>query len=396
MSRVAQFPIGAGITLADLEGDLQPVLHQLRAAEPVSWLPALNAWLVTRRDLAIEVMRQAQLYTVDHPGFSTAQVVGPSMLSLDGDEHLHQRHPFEAPFRLKAVQTRFSQTIAQHVKGLLDGFVAKGHAELRRDFAGPLAVNTMISALGLEQVSVSEVLGWYDAIVDAVTRVTAGEPVSQAGRTAFAALRNTLLPALQRHPDASLLAAAAGMAQGLSEEQLVSNAVVLLFGGIETTEGMMANAFYFLLTNPDLLQQAQTNPTMLPAVVEESLRLEPAAAVVDRYAVRDVQLGAISIQAGELVRVSLTAANRDPLTFPNPDQFDPFRPNLRSHVTFAQGPHVCLGLHLARLEAHVALAGALAALPHLQLVATEAAMQAAQPRGLVFRKPQALHVVWTV
>ncbi|MCK6625392.1 MAG: cytochrome P450 [Anaerolineae bacterium] len=394
MSRLDRFPVGASLTLADLENDVHPVLHRLRAVEPISWLPALNAWLVTRRDLAVEVMRKPALFTVDHPGFSTAQVVGPGMLSLDGGEHLRHRGPFEAPFRQGAVQSRFSGVVAAHVAELLDGLAARGRAELRREFAGPLAVKTMITALGLDNTdaSVAAVLGWYDAIVDAVTRVTAGEPVNQAGRTAFAALKDSLLPALKRPPETSLLAAVASGAGGLSDDQIVSNAAVLLFGGIETTEGMIANALYFLLTQPDILNRVSRNSSLLPAVIEESLRLEPAAAVVDRYAVQDVRLGQAQIEVGELVQVSLAAANRDPAVFANPDTFDPFRPNLRSHVTFAQGPHVCLGLHLARLEAHVALAQLLARLPALQLELPEAA----PPRGLVFRKPPALRVSWLV
>lgn len=394
MSHNLTYPIGASLTLTDLEGDVHPALHKLRASEPVSWLPALNGWLVTKHDEAIAVMRNAKTYTVDHPGFSTAQVVGESMLSLDGVEHQRHRTPFEKPFRRRAVQTRFGQTIAGQVKQLIDSFWADGRAELRRDLAGPIAVKTMITALGLEDTSIVAVLGWYDTIVEAVTRVTAGEPVSPEGRAAFAALKGSLLPALRRQPESSLLAAASGLAEGLSDDQIVSNAAVLLFGGIETTEGMIANALYFLLTNPDLLSLVRAKPSLLPAVIEESLRLEPAAAVVDRYAVGDVQLGKASIKAGELVRVSLTGANRDPAVFDSPDRFDPLRANLRSHVTFAQGPHVCLGLHLARLEAHHTLEGVLTCLPNLQLEATDEAIAAAKPRGLVFRKPRAIQVTW--
>lgn len=387
-----QFPIGASVTLAELTGDLHPLLHRLRAAEPVSWLPAINGWLVTRHDLAVTVMRAATTFTVDHPGFSTARVVGQSMLSLDGAEHLSQRTPFERPFRRIAVTTRFCKPVAAYVQRLLAAFAAQGCAELRRDYAGPIAVQTMVTALGLTEAPVAAVLGWYDAIVDAVTRVTAGEAVSNEGRAAFEALRRQLLPALRRPPDSILLAAATGSEHDLSDEQIVANAVVLLFGGIETTEGMIANAFYYLLTNPHLLEAVRAQPALLPAVVEESLRMEPAASVVDRYAVQDVQLADASIRAGDLVRVSLAGANRDPNVFANPDRFDPLRPNLRTHVAFAQGPHVCLGLHLARLEACEALARAVASLPNLQL--TEATADQAAPRGLVFRKPDALHVTW--
>jgi cytochrome P450 len=394
MHATTRYPLGARVTLDELDGDPHPLLHQLRAHEPVSWLPALDAWLVTRRDDVIAVMRDAATYTVDHPGFSTAQVVGPSMLSLDGDAHQRHRRPFERPFRLNEVQARFQTAVAEHVAQQIDSFAANGGAELRRDFAGPVAVRTMITALGLEASTVATVLGWYDAIVDAVTRVTAGEAVSAEGRAAFAALHAHLLPALKREPATSLLAAASGAAHGLADDQIVSNAAVLLFGGIETTEGMIANALFFVLTNPPVRALLQTQPALLPAAIEESLRLEPAAAVLDRYATRNVRLGNADIGAGELVRVSLSAANRDPATFADPDAFDPTRPNLRAHVTFAQGPHVCLGLHLARLEAHTALEQLFARLPKLQLVATDDALRAARPRGLVFRKPQALHVIW--
>lgn len=390
MNKKSQFPLGAAVTLDDLTNDLHPVLHRLRAQEPVSWLPALQAWLVTQHDFACVVMRDAKTYTVDHPGFSTAQVVGSSMLSLDGEAHLRHRRPFEAPFRHKTIDNRLRQPVAQHIATLLDALVPNGAAELRRDFAGPVAVQTMMTVLGLADVDVTAVLGWYDAIVTAVTEVTAGQPVSVEGRAAFAALGEQLLPLLRREPESSLLAAASGAAHGLSDEEIVSNAAVLLFGGIETTEGMITNALYFLLSNPAWCERVRADLTLLPAVIEETLRLEPAAAVVDRYAVRNVRLGGAAIQAGELVRVSLSGANRDPQLFSQPDRFDPLRPNLDDHVTFAQGPHVCLGLHLARLEAQLAVAQVLTRLPNIQLQDTAAA----QPRGLVFRKPQALWVSW--
>src|SRR5262249_24097529 len=104
-----QFPVGAAVTLEQLGHDPHPVLARPRADEPVSWLPALRGWLVTRHDLAMAVMRDATTFTVDDPRFSTAQVVGPSMLSLDGEDHARHRVPFAAPFRPTAVKERFAQ-----------------------------------------------------------------------------------------------------------------------------------------------------------------------------------------------------------------------------------------------------------------------------------------------
>src|SRR2546423_14549067 len=92
------YPLGAAIALAELEDDPHPVLARLREREPVSWVPALGGWLVARRDLALEVMRDADTFTVDDPRFSTGRVVGPSMLTLDGDPHARHRQAFAGPF----------------------------------------------------------------------------------------------------------------------------------------------------------------------------------------------------------------------------------------------------------------------------------------------------------
>src|SRR5581483_9582654 len=95
------------ITLEQLELDPHPVLARLRERAPVTWIPALDAWLVTRRDAALHVMREAATFTVDDPRFSTGQVVGPSMLTRDGDEHARHRAPFADALRLAAVRERF-------------------------------------------------------------------------------------------------------------------------------------------------------------------------------------------------------------------------------------------------------------------------------------------------
>ena len=130
---------------------------------------------------------------------------------------------------------------------------------------------------------------------------------------------------------------------------------------------------------------------MLPNALEESLRLEPAAAVVDRYATCDVTLAGAEIRRGDLVIVSLAGANRDPDVFPEPNRYDVRRPNARRHLAFASGPHICLGMHLTRLEALATVTALLTRLPDLRLIPGSP-----PPRGLVFRKPAALTVEWTV
>jgi cytochrome P450 len=364
--RPERFPLGAAVTVGQLEGDPHALLARLRQHEPVSWLPAIGGWLVTRRDLALAAMRDPAAFTVQDPRFTTARVVGPSMLSLDGPEHDRHRAAFVAPLRLGAVRGRLADAVREEAALLLDVLEPAGEAELRRGYAGPLAAAVVTRSLGLSHADVDAVLGYYDAIVGAVDDLSAGRPARGEAAGAMAALAEAL------RLDAT---------GELEESEYVSNAAVMLFGGIETTEGMIANAVVHLLVHG-------RGDARLEDVVEESLRLEPAAAAIDRYATRDTVLGGAEIAAGDLVRISITAANRDPATFPEPDRFDPGRANARRHLAFAGGPHVCVGMHLARLEAHTALELLLERLPRLRLA------RPPEIRGLVFRKPPELRVEW--
>ena len=409
-ARRDMFPIGATVTMRDLGGELHPLLRRLRVSEPVSWLPVLGGWLVTRRDLALRVLRDARTFTVDDPRFSTARVIGPSMLSLDGGEHARHRDPFAEAFRLAGVQAGLEQFAEAEAARLVSGFAADGRAELRRDLAGPLAVAVVAEVLGLAETDPQVVLSWYDEIVGAVSalagssgqgagpRAGAGAlgpgagPAAGGGgggREAFEKLSASLQDVIAAGREGSLLAAAAG-AGGLCASEVVSNAAVLMFGGIETTEGMICNVVVHLLGEPSQLRDVLADPGLIANAVEESLRLEPAAAVVDRYATTDVPLGGAPVRRGDLISVSLAGAGRDPAFFPDQDRFDARRANARQNLAFAHGPHYCLGAHLARIEARAAAAALLRLLPGLRLDPA----QRAAPGGVVFRKPAALHVRW--
>ena len=383
------FPIGARVRLRQLAGDPHAVLARLRASEPVSWIRPLEGWLVTRHDLALTAVRDADAFTVDDPRFSTGQVIGPSMLSLDGEAHAQHRAPFSPPFKPRAVRARFAAPVTAEADALIDRLREQPGAELRRSFAGPLAARIVSDALGFDPAEDDSLLGWYDAIVAGVTEITAGERLPDSARNAFASLSGRLQAVIDDSGRYSLLAAASAAAT-LTQEEVISNAAVLLFGGIETTEGMICNAILALLSHPDALARVRADPALLERAIDESLRLEPAAAVVDRYATREIELGGARIAAGDLVRVSIAAANRDPTVFQDPDRFDLDRDNPRRHLAFAHGPHVCLGVHLARLEARTAIARLLETFPGIRLDRTRVEPVC----GLVFRKPRTLYALW--
>ena len=405
------------VTLAELETDPHPALARMRAAGPAVWVPALDAWLVTGYGAAVAVLRDARTFTVDDPRFSTAKVVGPSMLSLDGAEHARHRAPFNPAFRRGDVHARLAPFTQAEAGRLVSAIEPDGAAELRRTVAGPLAVAVMAEVLGLSRIDPARILAWYDGIVSAVQAEAAGVAgqseaagaAGPAGTAAFGELAASLHEVIARPGTTSLLAEAAGLrAQtavpeaaltgsalpeaALTEAEVISNAAVLMFGGIETTEGMIANALLHLLSAPAQLALVLTDPGLVPAAIEESLRLEPAAAVVDRYATAGTRLGEAWIHPGDQVTVSIAGANRDPAIFGDPDVFDLHRAHAGRQLAFAHGPHFCLGAHLARLEARVAVETVLARLPGLRLDPGHASA----PRGLVFRKPPDLRAQWDV
>ncbi len=359
----------------------------MHAERPVVALAGDGGWLVGSRAVAIDVMRDPATFTVDDPRFSTAQVVGPSMLSLDGAEHDRHRAPFTGPFGAAEVRARFARPVRAEARRLVGALAGSGEADLVREVAEPLAVWAMAEALGLPAGRAPEVVAWYGAIVHGVDAVTEGGAVPEAARQAVAELGEHVRKAVGR-PGTLLAEAASG--ERLSPGELVSNAAVLLFGGVVTTAGSIATALFHVLSQPEVAARLREDRSLLAGAVEESLRLEPSAAVVDRYATRDVELRGCPVPAGDLVRVSLAAANRDPEVFRQPDRFETGRPNARQHVAFARGPHACLGIHLARLEIRQAVAAVLELLPDVRLDPA----RAAPPEGLIFRAPPTVWAEW--
>ena len=382
----------ADVGLDELTEDPWPALARLRATSPVCWVPALDGWLVTSRAAVVEVLEDPVTYTVDDPRFTTAAVVGPSMLSLDGPGHARHRRPFAAAFRPAALAAGPADDVRRLAADLVAAVRDDGTAELRTALAGPLAAGTTAALLGLD-VDDATLLQWYADISASVAALSAGEPATAAGGSAAALLAQRVRDACAIPGADGLLGRAARPPFALDPDEVASNAAVLLFGGIETVEGMVANALLYVLAPPGATGLA-TDPDRLDAAVEESLRLEPAAARVDRYTTRDAVLAGVRVPAGDLVVASLGAAGRDPAAYPDPDRFDPdrfTRDDAVPHLAFARGPHGCVASGLARLQARAALAAVLA-LPGARL--DPAASTA--PRGLVFRKPDRVVARWSV
>ena len=370
----------ADVDLETLAADPHAALARMRAYGPVVWVPAVGGWMVTRHAEAVAVLRDPLRFTVDDPRFSTAHVLGPSMLSTDGPRHRHHRDPFVGPLRRRMVESDLAPAIARIAGAVTQRLANTDGADLSADLAAPVAVEVMAELTGLTDVGVDRLLDVYRRIVAGVDDLSRGRPLRSEAVAAAGTLRS--------HIAAAHAAPVLTDSSRLASDDLAANVAVILFGGIETGEGMNATALWYLLSEPDVLEKC--TPQSVPGLVEEAIRLEPPAARVDRYATADVRIGDAHIGAGDLVVVSITAANRDPDVFEQPDRFRLDRPSTKRHLSFATGPHACIGSWVARVETAAVVDAVVNHLPGIRFDADRSRPH----RGLVFRKPEALWARW--
>ena len=228
-------------------------------------------------------------------------------------------------------------------------------------------------------------LGWYDEIVAAVDRVSAGGEIGRAARSAVADAR-----APRRRHDRARRGVLADATATLSRDEVASNAAVMMFGGIETerrhdhrSSGTSSRTRTSWRPCGGSLAGRQRRRGVAPPGAGG----RPCRPL--RHGRRE--LAGAAIRQGDLVIVSLTAANRDPATFPDPTRSTSRGPNARSHLAFAQGPHACVGIHLARLETLSALDAVLDGWPALRIDEARP-----PPSGVIFRKPRSLPVSWAI
>ena len=390
--RRARFPAGAALEFADLEEQGRAgALDRLRKVEPVSWVPALGGWLVTSYPLGRNVLARTDDFIVwAQPNLVRASL-GVMMLTSYPPEHERQRQPFDEPFRMRSVRERFEGRVSARVERLLDEIEPRGSCELVVDFAAPFAIGVAGDILGLSLDDVSKIQGFYEAFAGAMTYDGDPEPQrrADAARAAFSQILLGEVARVRERPDDSITSAVANdPATQLTDEVIVAQLRVILFGAIETVESMVVNAVLLLLEHPDELGAVKADPGLVPNAVEEAMRLIPPVAFIERWTAAPTKLGDVELGEGEFVGVSTLAANRDPEVFEDPLRFDVRRENARHHLAFSFGVHHCLGFNMARLQGPIAVQAILDRLSGLEIV------EALEPRGFAFRRPPELRVRW--
>src|SRR4051794_3477719 len=284
----------------------------------------------------------------------------PSMLTVDPPDHTRYRKLVTRAFTARAVAALRTRT-EEIAAGLLDGMAAKGpSADLVRDYAALLPATVIAEMLGAPVRMRAQFLSRGEG---AALSLDAGLSYREFVRSekdlaALQAWMRKHFADLRREPGDAILSALLSAHDDdgkLSEDELLSIALLLLAAGFETTVNLIGNGAALLTAHPDQLAVLRAEPDRWPNAVEEMLRYDSPVQRTGRVAVRDAEVAGEHVPAGRFVVTMLGAANRDPAVFPDPDRFDVTRPNAGEHLSFSSGAHYCLGAALARMEGQVAL-----------------------------------------
>ncbi|WP_176357701.1 cytochrome P450 [Mycobacterium persicum] len=311
------------------------------------------------------------------------------MLGMDEPEHGRHRALVAKAFSQKALARWEDELIGNVGNELIDRFAGRGHADLVKEFTFPYLTQIIAGLLGLPREDYPQFQRWSISLLSFTVNPERGRAASQALQEYFA----PILAARRREPRDDLISGLARAeidGEKLSDEEIFSFLRLLLPAGVETTYRSLGNMLYGLLCNPDQLDAVRAERALLPQAIEEAVRWEPPLLTITRIATRDTELGAVPIPAGSSVMPMLGAANRQEDRYPDPNRFDIFRA-ARAHIGFGHGVHVCLGMHLARLEMRVALNLLFDRLPNLRL---DPAGDDPHIRGQVFRSPTSLPVLF--
>jgi cytochrome P450 len=287
-----------------------------------------------------------------------------SLIAMEGREHHRYRGLVQPSFVPAKAQWWIQRWIAESAHSLIDGFVGDGRADLNIDFCAAIPVVTITGSFG---IPVDQALRVRSVVREATL-------MHGPGLSKFVEILAPIVAARRAQPGDDLISVlvsaeltdADGVKHHLSDEEIYSFSYLLLSAGSGTTARQMAITLAAMLTRPDLLSAARRDPALIRPIVEESLRWAPTDPMFARLVAEDVEFFGRKLPAGALLHLCVGAANRDPARWPAPDDFDPFR-RAKSNLAFGSGPHICLGLHVARAEMVTGISAVLDRLPNLRL-----------------------------
>jgi cytochrome P450 len=366
--------VGPGIDFADpgLPRSLHAALGALRSADPVHELSS-GRWLVTRYgDVAPLLKDRVRLGTDIHAvrGYDAARPFGAGtaletiqeglLVNLGVADHRRVRGAFTPPFTRARVEATMTELVTSWTAWMVGALPDFGSVDLLAELAGPLPHRVLAGLFALPDGDIEALRGAlhadtvaFDVLLDPAIVSAEALAVGQAGMLELRAYLHELALARVEAPGDDLMSwlLAAHDAGVLTWDDVLTQAGEALAAGTNTTVTLICGMLEALSVQPEAWAALRADRSLLPGAIEEGLRWVSPVLSMGRVALEDFVLDGRAIRAGDVLQLAVLAANRDPAVFADPDRFDIRRVPARPHVAFGGGVHVCLGQHLARLEA---------------------------------------------
>lgn len=364
----------------DAKANIHAIHAQMRADNPLICQPGLDGetmiWFVTGYDEAEAVLRDDQHFVREsrHALGEDAyemtdfdQLINNHMLNKDWDDHRRLRTLVSKAFTPRMVR-RLEPRVQAIADELINAVADRGEMDLMADYAFHLPTIVIAELLGIPAETREKFKAWANAAVTpAMDEASMAESMQLLQE--FVGFLQQFFADRRDNPRDDLTSAlieAEEDGDRLSQQELFSMLFLLIVAGHETTVSLIGNAMVALWQHPDQLKLLQEKPELMKTAVEELLRYDgPVERTFNRWAVEDIEISGVTLPKGSIVIPIISAANRDPKKFDNPDKLDITRQQ-NPHMAFGKGVHYCVGAPLARMEAEIALSTLLRRLPALQ------------------------------
>lgn len=393
--------------------DTCPMFEQVREFAPVMHVPEVDAWVLSRYDDIAAVVADEKRF-----GAMPADLVGevpeevrhllphgyapwqPALVNTDGEEHARIRRLSQKPLTPKNIAPR-EGVVRDAANSLLDAVVESGRADLVDVFATPMPVHVLIKILGVPAEDYMKFHDWTLGITELFVPTISDERRLELAReqVGFNDYLMDAIAARRKDPGDDLISGLI-LAQEQKDKSLTDREILgvlgqLVIAGFETSAGGISFSLYTLAQDRELYERVRNDLSLVPKVVEESLRrLTPARGIVRRVN-EDVEIRGNKIAAGSNIFALVQSANNDGTVFDCPAKFDIDRPasEMRKSLHFGAGSHTCIGLSVARLDMRVAIETALTRLPNLRVVQDQ---EIVVQDGMIFHRPERLEFEWDV
>ncbi len=373
---------------ADMVRNPYAAYARLRARDPVHYSRLLNGWFLTRYADIDAVLRNPRQFSSDPRNGDLSrrqrdalpEADDFTMLFLDPPDHKRLRSLVNKAFTLRAVST-LEPRIRSLTGALLDDIGDPGGFDLMTALAHPLPVIVIAEMLGVPPEDYPRFRVWSAQRARALepTMTREEKKAADAAGVAFHDFFMAIIRERRRKPGDDIISALVHVEEEgdrLSEREMLNMLRLLLVAGNETTTNLIGNGMLALLRNPDQLQRLRDDPSLIEGAIDELLRFDSPVQTGFRYALADGEVGGAPVRKGQILALSVGAANRDPDMFEDPDRLDIGRQGI-SHLSFGRGIHHCIGAPLARLEARIAFEGILERFGSIRLLAERADFQPA-------------------